>query len=131
MALTRDFKETIQVRIKEDPAFREEMLKEGVECLLAGDMDTGKAVLRDYINAAVGFQELAKLTAKSPKSLMRMFGQESNVQRGSHRLGTSSRYSASCSSARDCISKSTLIDPPRRRSRSRQVALIAATLHSA
>ena len=44
------------------------MLKEGVECLLAGDMDTGKAVLRNYINAAVGFQELAKLTAKSPRA---------------------------------------------------------------
>lgn len=56
MALTRDFRETIQVRIKRDPAFREEMLKEGVECLLAGDLDTGKAVLRDYIYAAVGFQ---------------------------------------------------------------------------
>ena len=80
MALTRDFKETIQVRIKRDPAFREEMLKEGVECLLAGDMDTGKAVLRNYINAAVGFQELAKLTAKSPKSLMRMFGPNGNPQ---------------------------------------------------
>ena len=80
MALTRDFKETIQVRIKQDPAFREEMLKEGVECLLAGDMDTGKAVLRAYINAAVGFQELAKLTAKSPKSLMRMFGPNGNPQ---------------------------------------------------
>ena len=80
MALTRDFKETIQIRIKRDPTFREEMLKEGVECLLAGDMATGKAVLRDYINAAIGFQELAKLTAKSPKSLMRMFGPNGNPQ---------------------------------------------------
>ena len=51
MPLTRDFKETIQARIERDPAFREELLKEGVECLLSGDVDTGKAVLRDYINA--------------------------------------------------------------------------------
>ena len=41
MALTRDFKETIQARVERDPAFRAELLKEGVECLLSGDVDTG------------------------------------------------------------------------------------------
>ena len=49
MVLTKDFKDTIKNRIERDPTFREELLKEGIECLLAGDMDTGKAVLRDYI----------------------------------------------------------------------------------
>jgi hypothetical protein len=76
----RNFKETIQARIERDPTFREELLKEGVECLLAGDIETGKAVLRDYINATIGFQELSGLTAKSPKSLMRMFGPSGNPQ---------------------------------------------------
>jgi len=80
MALTRDFKETIQARVERDPAFREELLKEGVECLLSGDMETGKAVLRDYINATIGFEELGNLTDKSPKSLMRMFGPKGNPQ---------------------------------------------------
>ena len=80
MALTRDFKETIQARVARDPAFREALFKEGVECLLAGDLDTGKAVLRDYINATIGFEELAGLTDKSPKSLMRMFGPTGNPQ---------------------------------------------------
>ena len=80
MVLTRNFKETIQARIESDPTFREELLKAGVECLLSGDMDTGKAVLRDYINATIGFQELGGLTAKSPKSLMRMFGPSGNPQ---------------------------------------------------
>ena len=80
MSLTRHFKETIQARIERDPAFREELLKEGVECLLSGDVDTGKAALRDYINATIGFQELGGLTAKSPKSLMRMFGPNGNPQ---------------------------------------------------
>lgn len=80
MALTRDFKETIQARVIRDPAFREALLKEGVECLLAGDMGTGKAVLRDYINATIGFEELGGLTAKSPKSLMRMFSPAGNPQ---------------------------------------------------
>ena len=58
MSLTRDFKETIKARIDRDPSFREELLKEGVQCLLSGDVDTGKAVLRDYINATIGFREL-------------------------------------------------------------------------
>ncbi len=80
MVLTRDFKETIQARVERDPAFREALLKEGVECLLSGDMETGKAVLRDYINATIGFEELGGLTDKSPKSLMRMFGPKGNPQ---------------------------------------------------
>ena len=80
MPLTRDFKETIQARVARDPAFREELLKEGVDCLLAGDVDTGKAVLRDFINATIGFEELGSLTHKSPKSLMRMFGPGGNPQ---------------------------------------------------
>ena len=80
MPLTRDFKETIQARTERDPAFREELLKEGVECLLSGDVETGKAVLRDYIKATIGFQELGGLTEKSPKSRMRMFGPNGNPQ---------------------------------------------------
>ena len=58
MALTRDFKRTIQARAARDPAFRGELLSEGIQSLLAGDVDTGKTVLRDYINATVGFEEL-------------------------------------------------------------------------
>jgi hypothetical protein len=80
MVLTRDFKETVKNRIERDPAFREELLKEGIECLLVGDMDTGKAILRDYINATIGFDALGTITAKSPKSLMRMFGPKGNPQ---------------------------------------------------
>lgn len=80
MALTRDFKETIQARVQRDSVFREELLKEGIQCLLAGDMDVGKAILRDYIKATIGFAELSSLTDKSAKSLMRMFGPKGNPQ---------------------------------------------------
>ncbi len=48
MALTRYFKETIQARVERDPAFREALLKEGIECILAGEAETGKAVLHGY-----------------------------------------------------------------------------------
>ena len=80
MALTRDFKDTIKDRVARDPAFREELLKEGIECLLTGDVDTGKAVLRDFINATIGFDALGTATERSPKSLMRMLGTKGNPQ---------------------------------------------------
>src|SRR3970282_241462 len=53
---------------------------EGVECLLAGDLDTGKAILRDYINATIGFEELSRLTRRPAKSLMSMLGPRGNPQ---------------------------------------------------
>ncbi len=80
MALTKDFKETIQARAENDSVFRKALLKEGVDCLLAGDVDTGKAVLRDYINATIGFEELSEVFDKSSKSLMRMFSPKGNPQ---------------------------------------------------
>jgi len=70
MALSRDFKKTIQDRARRHSAFREALLKEAVDALLSGDVETGKTVLRDYINATVGFDRLATVTKKSPKSLM-------------------------------------------------------------
>ena len=78
MTLTRDFKETIQARVQRDARFRKALLREGMECLLAGDLETGKAFLRDFINATVGFTKLAQVTRRSPKSLMRMLGPDGN-----------------------------------------------------
>src|SRR5206468_1070256 len=78
--LTREFKETVQARLRADRKYRKELLKEGVECLLAGDLDTGKAILRDYINATIGFEELSRRTKRPAKSLMRMLGPSGNPQ---------------------------------------------------
>jgi hypothetical protein len=80
MALTRTFKETVQARVLADPAFREALLREGVEAMLAGDVETGKLILRDYIKATVGFEELGAETGTSAKSLIRMFGARGNPQ---------------------------------------------------
>ena len=80
MVLTRAFKDTIKDRVRRDHAFREELLKEGIECLLTGDVDTGKAVLRDFINSTIGFDALGAATERSPKSLMRMLGPKGNPQ---------------------------------------------------
>ena len=78
--MTKDFKATVQARVARDPKFRKELLRESVECLLAGDLETGKALLRDYINATIGFEELSELTQTPPKSLMRMLGPKGNPQ---------------------------------------------------
>jgi hypothetical protein len=80
MPLTREFKETVQARARRDPAFRAALLQEAIDCMLAGDTETGKMVLRDYINATVGFDELGAATHKSPKSLMRMLAPSGNPQ---------------------------------------------------
>jgi hypothetical protein len=78
MALTRDFKETVKARADRDPAFRAELLREGVETFLSGDVETGKAILRNYINATVGFIPLGKAVHIEPKSIMRMLGPSGN-----------------------------------------------------
>ena len=72
MPLTHDFKETIRARAQKDQKFRQALLREAVESYLNGDLETGKAVLRDYVNATVGFQALEEQTDIPAKSLMRM-----------------------------------------------------------
>ncbi|QXX74606.1 transcriptional regulator [Methylovirgula sp. HY1] len=78
MPLTKSFRETVQERAAGDPAFREALFQEAVQALLAGDADAGRAAMRDYINATLGFEKLGAALGRSPKSLMRMFGSSGN-----------------------------------------------------
>lgn len=80
MALTREFKKTIRARVKRDPGFRKALLREGIENFLSGDVETGKIMLRDFVNATVGFSKLGGVTKRSAKSLMRMLGPGGNPQ---------------------------------------------------
>ena len=66
MVFTCDFKETVKARVQRDPAFRKELIKEAIRCIHAGDVDTGKAVMRDYINATIGFEKLATVSRVLP-----------------------------------------------------------------
>lgn len=78
MALTRDFRETVQADAKRDPAFRKALLSGALESLLAGEVALGKELLRDYINATVGFPKLAAQTKIHVKTLHQMFGPKGN-----------------------------------------------------
>jgi DNA-binding phage protein len=78
MALTRDFRETIRERAQREPAFRQALLREGLELMASGDFATGRAILRNYINATMGFPELARKTNIPSPSLQRMFGPRGN-----------------------------------------------------
>lgn len=78
MPLTRDFKDTIKARLDADPGYRWALLEEAIDLLLAGDVGTGRAILRDYINGTIGFRSLSEETEIPEKSLMRMFGEDGN-----------------------------------------------------
>ena len=82
MALTRDFKRTVMARAQADPAFRIGLLTEAAECLLNDQAAVAKTLLRDYVNATMGFGELAALTDKKPASLMRMLSAKGNPSLG-------------------------------------------------
>ena len=78
MPLTRDFRRTVQARATRDHAFGKALFREAVQTLLQGDIDAGRAGMRDYINATVGFKKLSVALGRPQKSLMRMFGPTGN-----------------------------------------------------
>ena len=78
MPLTRKFKETIKARADRDPEFRKALYQDALESFLEGDAETGKVMLRDYVNATIGFEALEQRTGTPSKSLMRMLSPSGN-----------------------------------------------------
>lgn len=78
MALTREFRETIRERAQRDAAFRVSLLAESARAIIAGEANLARSLLRDYINATLGFEKLAECTGIASKSLQRMFGPKGN-----------------------------------------------------
>lgn len=78
MALTRDFKETIKERAERDPAFAKAMLDEAATAFLNGEANVARLILRDLVNASVGFEGLATETNRPSKSLHRMLSEKGN-----------------------------------------------------
>ncbi len=78
MALTRDFKDTIVARIKSDPDFAKALLDEAATLFFSGETETARLVLRDLVNATIGFEELSLQTNTPAKSLHRMLSSTGN-----------------------------------------------------
>jgi DNA-binding phage protein len=78
MALTRDFKQTVLARVERDHAFAQSLLDEAATLFLNGEPEIARLILRDLVNATIGFEQLAKQTAKPSKSLHRMLSSEGN-----------------------------------------------------
>jgi DNA-binding phage protein len=74
MALTRRFNDLVQQQVASDRAYGHVLLREGIDAMLVGDLDTGRAILRDYVKATVGFEKLGEATGMSAKSLIRTLG---------------------------------------------------------
>src|SRR5882724_4002776 len=78
MALTRDFKKTVVARVERDPAFAKALLDEAATLFLSGEPEMARLILRDLVNATLGFERLAKVTAMPSKSLHRMLSPKGN-----------------------------------------------------
>ena len=78
MPLTREFKELIKADVERDPEFRLGLFRSALDALLCNELEMGKALLRAYVNATVGFETLAEHMQKDPKSLMRMLSPKGN-----------------------------------------------------
>lgn len=78
MALTRDFKETVKERAARDPSFAKAMLDEAATAFLNGEANVARLILRDLVNASVGFEDLAAETNRPSKSLHRMLSEKGN-----------------------------------------------------
>jgi hypothetical protein len=68
MALTRDFIETVAARVARDPTFAKALLDEAATLFLNGDPHAARLVLRDLVNASVGFEALAAETKASSRA---------------------------------------------------------------
>lgn len=78
MALTRNFKQTIAERVQREPAFAAALLDEAASLFLNGEPATARVILRDLVNATVGFEGLASTTGRPSKSLHRMLSASGN-----------------------------------------------------
>lgn len=78
MVLSREFKETVKERAARDPAFAKAMLDEAATAFLNGEAQLARLILRDLVNASIGFEELATETRRPSKSLHRMLSETGN-----------------------------------------------------
>ena len=75
---THYFKQTMVERAQRNPAIARALLGEAATHFLNGEPHTARLILRDLVNATIGFEALAAETAKPAKSLYGMLSKEGN-----------------------------------------------------
>ena len=78
MALTKEYNEIINERLQNDPEFATALFDEAISLFLNGESDVARVVMRDLLNATIGFETLAKEVNKPSKSLHRMLTAKGN-----------------------------------------------------
>jgi hypothetical protein len=78
MGTTKDFNETVRADLQNSAEYRRSFLREAVGAVVSGDVETGKSVLRKYINGTLGFVALGEAVGRSSKTLMQMLGPKGN-----------------------------------------------------
>jgi DNA-binding phage protein len=78
MALTQAFKKTVRARVQRDGNYRETLFTGAINACLTGDTKKGRTMLRDLVNATLGFEGLAAAIKKPSKSLQRMLSPHGN-----------------------------------------------------
>jgi len=78
MGTTRPVSETFLERAKRDPNFRAALIGEALELIAENDIDTAKSLLRNYVLASIGFENLGKEIGKKPENIMRMLSKKGN-----------------------------------------------------
>ena len=76
MVLTRN-EQSIVERVQRDPEFSRALLDEAASLFLNGE-PAARLILRDLVNATLGFESLAEATQKPSKSLHRMLSASGN-----------------------------------------------------
>ena len=78
MSITKDFKETVNARVKKEPEFAKALLDEAATLFLNGEPEIARLILRDLVNSTTGFEKLAEKTSLPSKSLHRMLSAKGN-----------------------------------------------------
>ena len=77
-AKTRDLEEAVAARTKTEPAFARALRDEAITLFVNGEPESAKSILRDLVNATVGFEALAIEIHRPAKSLHRMLSRSGN-----------------------------------------------------
>ena len=76
--ITSDYTKTVQYRLNIDPEFAAHLFDEAIALFLNNEPDTARLMLRELVNATVGFEDLAEKIQKPSKSLHRMLSLNGN-----------------------------------------------------